>query len=507
MSVIYMSSQKIDSSIHAERSAELLDSSLKSGGSAFYGSGLFFKFFLWFWLAVVLTGFLVAVYSYFYHFVPENRRMFRMGRELLEENGQMVVEAYESQGVESALSISLPGTFWLFDAQLNNLFVGHQHRFKGKRKSGGSPRDSYQRTFVGREDAIKAVAGRILAGTNADTEEVGGEPLIGCLLTSESQKKYVIINHIPVKMPRHQRFLMDRLVETLSIFLLVTAFFCFALSRYMVKPITELREASSRFANGDLSARASNGAAKRFDEIGDLAVDFNHMADKIANMIRSQRRLFGDISHELRSPLARLQVTVEILQKKVAESDQPMLVRIEKEIARMNSLIEEVLQFSRLESGSYDGEKQIFAVSDILYKICSDADFEGKAKKCSVKLQATSQVRINAVPQLIERAMENVLRNALKYSPENSQVLVSLSENEHNAIVTIADSGPGVAEAEIHKLFSPFYRCQEDRDRNSGGIGLGLAIAHRAIKLHKGEINLKNRTEGGLLAEIVIPLA
>ncbi len=133
-----MSNQKIDA---AGKALIATDFPEKKVRNAFYGSGLFFKFFLWFWLAVVLTGLLVAIYGYIYHFAPENQRMFRMGREMLEENGQMVVDALEKYGIESALNICLPGTFWLFDEQLNNLFEGKQRRFKRKYKHDGVPSD------------------------------------------------------------------------------------------------------------------------------------------------------------------------------------------------------------------------------------------------------------------------------------------------------------------------------------------------------------------------------
>lgn len=472
---------------------------------SFSGSGLFLKFFLGFWAAVVLTGLLVALYSHLYHFVPENRRMFRMGQDFLEENGQMIVAAYENQGIEAALKIRLPGMMWLFDENLHNLFVGFPRPPRGRKAR--KDKEHFQGLFSGKEAEIKAVAAQILSGDGSDPAEVAGESLIGCLIVSESQKNYVLISHMRSRMRPRGRLMLEGITSILPIFLLVTALFCFALSRYMVKPIAELRAASRKFARGDLSARASNGAEKRFDEIGDLAVDFNDMADKISTMILGQRRLFGDISHELRSPLARLQVAVEILQTKVAAAQQPMLSRIETEIARMNALIEEVLQFSKLESAAYDGVRQTVDLSEALQKICHDADFEGQAKNCKVVLQNHAGIKIVAVPNLIERALENILRNAVKYSPENSEVVVNLGSVKHQAVVTIIDNGPGVAEAELEKLFAPFYRCQEDRDRKSGGIGLGLAIAHRAVKLHEGEIILQNLPKGGLLATIHLPLA
>lgn len=478
----------------------------KSPTSHFYGSGLFFKFFFWFWLTVVLTGICVAVYGYFYHFRPESRRLFSLGREMLEENGQMAVDAYETAGIEQALSVKLPGAFWLYNDSLQLIFSPPQ-TISQKRRRRSHPRyESLLKSFEEKEPEVREVARRLFAGEKIESTEIAGEIMVGSLLTSESGKKYVIISHFPQKMPRPEHFIIGRIIDTMPFYLLITAVFCYALSRYMVSPIGELRQASRDFAGGKLDARVTGSAIRRLDEIGDLALDFNDMADKIEQMIRTQRRLFGDISHELRSPLARLQVAAELLQKKLPEADQPMLARIEKEVARINSLIEEVLQFSRLETGNINEERRQIDLNAMLTRICNDANFEGKARNCQVSLKMAADCTINGRQQLIERAIENVLRNAIKYSPENSQVEVTLASNDKTLVISVADRGPGVSEADLGKLFEPFYRCAEDRNRSTGGTGLGLAIALHAVKLHNGSIRLKNRDGGGFVAEITLPL-
>jgi len=475
--------------------------------SRFYGSGLFVKFFFWFWLTVVLTGICVAIYGYFYHFRPESRRLFSMGREMLEENGQMAVDAYETAGIEQALSVKLPGAFWLYNDKLQLIFSPTQ-TVSPKRRRRSYPRyEALLKTFEEKETEVREIARRLFAGDIIESTEVAGEILVGSLLTSESGKKYVIVSHFPQKVPRPEHFMMGRVIDTIPFYLLITAIFCYALSRYMVGPIGELRQASRDFAGGRLEARVTGSAIGRHDEIGDLAVDFNDMADKIEQMIRTQRRLFGDISHELRSPLARLQVAAELLQKKLPEAEQPMLARIEKEVARINSLIEEVLQFSRLETGNINEERRQIDLNATLARICNDANFEGKARNCQVSLKMAAEFSINGRQQLIERAIENVLRNAIKYSPENSQVEVTMAGNDKTLVISVADRGPGVSEADIGKLFEPFYRCAEDRNRSTGGTGLGLAIALHAVKLHNGSIRLKNRDGGGFLVEITLPRA
>ncbi len=475
--------------------------------SILLGSGMFIKFFFWFWLTVVLTGTLVAAYGYIYHFRPENHRLLALGREFLEDNGQMVVDAYETTGSEAALEVRLPGAFWLYDENLNIIFAPAQTQ-SSRRNYKRPPRyQNMLKALISKEPEVREIARQLLAGDKIDSAEVAGEMLIGCVLLSESDKKYVIIRHFPQRMPRPYHFLLSRVIDTMPFFLLITAVICYILSRYMVRPISELRQASRNFASGRFDARVTKIAISRRDEIGDLAVDFNDMADKIEQMISSQRRLFGDISHELRSPLARLQVAVELLQKKIPAAEQPMLARIENEVARINSLIEEVLQFSRLESGNYRGERKQINLNDILEHICNDANFEGKARNCTVKLTMAGDVNISGIEQLIGRAIENVLRNALKYSPQNSQVDVDLQLKDNLAIISIADTGPGILPGEIDKVFEMFYRCAEDRNRSTGGNGLGLAIARHAIMLHNGKISLKNRNNGGLLATIAIPLS
>ncbi|OGK07914.1 MAG: hypothetical protein A2W80_10070 [Candidatus Riflebacteria bacterium GWC2_50_8] len=471
-----------------------------------YRSGLFVKFFFWFWFTVVLTGILVLLYGYLYHFQPENKRLFGMGREFLEENGLMVVNAYETSGSKLALSVRIPGSFWLYDEQLNNIFSPQNTQENKPGRFSNRHHERFIKLFEGKEAEVREIARKLLAGQKSESYEVAGEMLIGSVLTSDSNKKYVIISHFPQRMPGPIHPILQDLFNSMPFFLLITALLCYALSRYMVGPITELRQASREFAGGNLDTRVTGAAISRLDEIGDLAADFNDMAEKIAQMIQSQRRLFGDISHELRSPLARLQVATELLQKKLPEAEQPMLTRIETEVARINSLIEEVLAFARLETGNLNGERQQVSLLETLNSICNDASFEGKTHNRRVVLKAARDIKLMAIEHLLERAIENILRNALKYSPDNSQIEVDLILQNNKAMISIGDHGPGVPETELEKLFAPFYRCSEDRNRSSGGTGLGLAIALRAIKLHNGDITLKNREGGGLIAEILLPL-
>lgn len=471
--------------------------------SAFYGSGLFVKIFLGLWAALVLTAAVVAVYTYVYHFEPETRRLYLMGKDILEENAQMVVDAYEKDGVEQAKSVSFPGNYWFLDHKLDNIFA---HCPKELNSSKSHKYRSLKREEITSKVRDKAVslATRLFKGELPDSEEFNGELLIGSLQKGESGNSYVLISYIPSKVLRQHRILKAQLKKTLPLFLIVTAVLCFILARYMTRPILELRKASRRFAGGNFTARVEPGIEKHFDEIGDLARDFNEMAGKIEDLICGQNRLFGDISHELRTPLARLQVCVELMQKKASNTEQQMLDRIEKEIGRMDKLIEQVLQLAKFEHDCIAPAKAEIDMAGLLRKICADVEFEGKVRSVRINLEAPDSLLINASAELLGRAFENILRNALSFSPENSVIMVKLAKEQQDIVIVVTDEGPGVPEDQLSSIFNPFYRVEEDRDRRTGGAGLGLTIAQRAVQTHNGTIKLQNIQPTGL--QVIIKL-
>ena len=283
--------------------------------------------------------------------------------------------------------------------------------------------------------------------------------------------------------------------------LLTALLLCWALARYMSKPIEKLRKATQRLAGGELSARVAGEVGKRGDEISALAKDFDVMAERIESLITSQKRLSRDISHELRSPLARMNVALEIAKQKSNAETAPNLERIETESNRLNEMISRLLTLSKLETGSQDFEKSELNLKKLVEQVAADADFEASAKGRSVRVVRADECRMRGGESLIQSAIENVLRNAVRYTKEDTIVDVTLRADNGKAVVTIRDHGGGVPEAELENLFRPFYRVSEARDRGSGGIGLGLAIAEQAVRVHKGTINARN-TDGGLEVEI-----
>jgi len=276
---------------------------------------------------------------------------------------------------------------------------------------------------------------------------------------------------------------------------------CYALALYLTAPISKLREATQKLAAGDLQTRVASRVVRRRDELADLARDFDEMAERIESLITSQQRLARDISHELRSPLARLNVALEIAKQRSTPETQPMLDRIEAESTRLNDMISRLLTLAKLESGADDYEWTEVDLAELVKDVAADADFEAQAKDRFVEVSSADQCAVMGSESLLRSAIENVLRNAVRYTSERSVVDVSLAANNGHAVLKVADHGGGVPEEELANLFRPFYRIGESRERKTGGTGLGLAIAERAVKAHKGTITARN-SNGGLLIEI-----
>jgi two-component system sensor histidine kinase CpxA len=214
--------------------------------------------------------------------------------------------------------------------------------------------------------------------------------------------------------------------------------------------------------------------------------------------------LLLDISHELRSPLARLGVAVELARS--GEDREHMLDRIQKEADRLNELVAELLQVTRVEADPSMQKNDIVHLDELLGDLVYDSLLEAKAKECTLLLKAPVPAVLSGDEELIRRALENVIRNAIRYAPRNTSVDVELDKSAAAAIVSVRDYGPGVPTESLPRIFDPFYRVDSDRNRASGGLGLGLAIARRSVELHKGKLSAQNANPG-LLVTIPLPLA
>lgn len=285
---------------------------------------------------------------------------------------------------------------------------------------------------------------------------------------------------------------------------------CYAMARYLATPAVSLQRATRRLADGDLSARVGTAMGRRRDELADLGRDFDRMAGRLENLVLSERRLLADISHELRSPLTRLQVALELARQDAGAKAQPSLTRIEDEADRLNALIGQLLTLTRLENGLPGGASAPVDLEGTLRKIAEDADFEASAAGKSVTLSTDAPAWTHGDADLLHRAVENVVRNAVRYTAPNTAVELELSKAAQPegpyARVRVRDHGPGVPEPQLNEIFRPFYRVNTARDAASGGVGLGLSITERAVRLHDGQVHASNAEDGGLIVEIQLPL-
>jgi two-component system sensor histidine kinase CpxA len=277
-------------------------------------------------------------------------------------------------------------------------------------------------------------------------------------------------------------------------------FFCYWLAMYLTRPVRILQKAVERFGRGDLAARSGS---HRKDELGDLSRAFDRMAGRIETLLTAERRLLLDISHELRSPLARLAVAIELARS--GDDLDSALNRIQKEADRLNSLVGQLLQVTRAEGDPASLRRDPVRLDELVHQLVEDSSFEAQSHGCRVEYEESPALTVHGDVELLRRAVENVLRNAIRHAPPKTSVKVVLSASDGHAAISIRDYGPGVPEDALPRLFDPFYRVETDRNRTSGGIGLGLSIARRAVELHKGAIRARNANPG-LTVELDLPL-
>jgi two-component system sensor histidine kinase CpxA len=325
-------------------------------------------------------------------------------------------------------------------------------------------------------------------------------------LTGRQGRAYqlVVVNRMPRGglLEPGLRGALHRLV--LAAFL--SAVVSFFVARYLAKPLEQLGHASRRLAAGDLAARVGEPLARRRDEFGRLASDFDEMAGRLQEMQTANRRLLRDVSHELRSPLARLRVALEIARNRGAGNVGGELDRIELESQRLEALVDEVLDLLRESSESNPLQIERFDLCELLSDLQGVVNYEAPDGSPGVLLEAQGPLMVEADRELLWRAVENLIRNALIHTDASAGVSLSARRDAAGVIeVAVGDRGPGLSAQHLEKIFEPFYRAQESRDRHTGGHGLGLAIAAAAIRRHQGTIEAANRDGGGLEIRIRLP--
>ncbi|MDY6949213.1 MAG: ATP-binding protein, partial [Pseudomonadota bacterium] len=286
--------------------------------------------------------------------------------------------------------------------------------------------------------------------------------------------------------------------------LVISGLVCWWLARYISKPLERLQSSARSLAAGNLEARVGEEFSSRRDELGVLARDFDVMADHIRMLIASREDLLRAMSHELRSPLARLRVASGLGRRPQADIIK-QLDRIELEAERLDTLIGQMLQLSALRSKPTLPVEPI-EVTTLLTEVVEDARLEASAVDKTVDWTPGESLWLNGDHGLMRSAIENVLRNAVRFTKPGSAVAVFMTRDQRDAVIAIEDHGPGVPEAELARIFEPFYRVAESRDRDSGGTGIGLAITARVVGLYQGQVRAQNASTGGLRVEIRLPL-
>jgi signal transduction histidine kinase len=348
-------------------------------------------------------------------------------------------------------------------------------------------------------------------------KDIGGRIVEARPVTARGGGLYAFVTLMPMGPPPGEHHVMGLLSEStwsllarvLAVVLAAGAL-CYLLARYIVAPVVKLREVTRQVTNGDLSARVGPSLGGRRDELAGMGHDFDEMATRVETLVGAQSRLLRDISHELRSPLARLSVALDLARKRAGEAAAGDLDRIEREAKRLNEMIGQLLALSRWESNGNGVRAEHVDLAALVREVASDADFEAQGRGCSVTVTECDACELSGTPSLLRSAVENVVRNAVRYTPEGTAVKISLRcRRERDAgevVVAVRDEGAGVPEVALKEIFRPFYRMDDSRTRETGGAGLGLAITERAVRLHGGTVEAANVPGGGFVVELRFPL-
>ncbi|HSS98664.1 MAG TPA: ATP-binding protein [Terriglobales bacterium] len=445
---------------------------------------LFLKIFLSFWVAQALFVVLAIAIAFWLRPYRETAAWDALENKVLKES----LETYHTSGPE-ALGKYLSG---LQESQHVRAFLFDE---QGDEVSGGRPPDFIRNFQTGRPTPstgfLRYSPERFLRQTTA----------------VQDGRRFTLVMSLP---PAPPSFFSARNVPGLWILIAIvtSGLVCFPLARYMTLPVVKLRSAAQKLAGGDLSARAGTAESRRKDEIGELVRDFDSMAGRLQAMVKAQSRLWSDISHELRSPLARLSVALELARQRSGPGATSALERITLESERLNELIGRLLTIAKLDSGEDKVEKLPVPLEELVSEVAQDAEFEAQSRQCHVKFTSREDFTLMGNATLLRSAVENVVRNAIRYTKEgtNVEILLARDDRANTALLTIDDSGHGVPPDALDKIFRPFYRIDDARNRQTGGVGLGLAITERSVLLHGGTIRALNRPEGGLRVEMRLPV-
>ena len=504
---------------------------------------LFWKIFGWFWGAMILIG--LALYTVVLTTRPDPMPLEwrRNATSALRVTAALMVSEWERGGAPALRAAQRNAQrggnerFRLLDSQGERLLKNRNAQGNAQdnanakspaarlnRDDNGESGDDRRDSNFGADgsrffspDSIAEVRARfrqMIAQAGTSNEPIfaifGVRAVVAVRETGESGKNYILIADLPrPESGRPAAAARTQLVGGV-VALLLSGLVCWGLVRYLTSPLIALRGATQQLAAGDLAARTHADKSRRHDEVADLGRDFDVMASRIENLVEGQRQLLGDISHELRSPLARLRMAGALGRRQIEDGAAgaefaPAFERITRETARLDALIGQLLDLTRLENGGHSAFESV-DVAALVGEIAADAQFEANAHNKRVEITRADAFCIQGERTLLSSAIENVVRNALRHTPENTAVEIALETTATGAIIRVRDFGAGVPSETLERIFEPFFRVEAARDRQSGGAGLGLAIVQRAVAAHGGEVRARNAQDGGLEVELELPL-
>jgi two-component system, OmpR family, sensor histidine kinase CpxA len=449
---------------------------------------LLLKIFLWFWATVIVTGIsLVLTFILEPHGVPA--QWHSTLAETARYSGTIAVETLEREGIPAA-SVYIDRL--VHDTSLKSCLF-----------------DISGKVIAGHDcETFQLMAKRVTGLNTSEFGMVFGIARVALILKGNNGHQYIFATELPAGPRAAAGFNRGTFFVQWGVAFLVSGFVCYLLTRYITAPILRLRAASQQLASGDLSTRAGSNIAGRQDEIGDLLREFDAMATRIEALVSGQRQLISDVSHELRSPLARLNVALDLGRQR--KGNDAAFDQMEQDLLLLNEMIGRLLTIAKLDVSARQVAMVQVDVTELVSQIVRDANFEARVLDRGVQLTAPQPYFVRGNAELLHSAIENVVRNAIYYTQPGTWIEVSLqlAHLAKKSLVQIAvrDHGPGLPESELVNIFRPFYRVADARDRQSGGSGLGLAIAERVIRTHGGTIRAQNADPPGLLIEILLPI-
>lgn len=328
----------------------------------------------------------------------------------------------------------------------------------------------------------------------------------GRIAAADGAVYYVLFDPPPRRGPFSPPFSWPARGVLLVLAIAISGLVSYLLARSISSPLSNLQAATRLLSTGNLSARADADVASRKDEFGTLAREFDSMAERLSALIMARQQLLRDISHELRSPLARLQMALQLLRQD-ASSTQSQLDRIERESGRLEILVDQVLEYARLERDPSTLNIEEVDLIELVRQIVHDAAFESQSAPGRLQFTHTDEVLLRADPNLVHAVIDNVVRNALIHGDEKLPIEIAVNTTASEVTIHVRDHGRGVPDPELQKIFEPFYRVVDTASSKarSEGSGIGLAIAARAVALHNGHITATNADGGGLRVTITLP--